>query len=298
MLNLLNNLKILNNKFIQQTYTYFRGFINRIKMDQGEGHMQEEEQHEQANEHEENAGILPEQIQYEPLQNLALEEIGANVEYVGMDVVDDNSSNESDDEDGNNVADDDDDDDEDDDEEFSNYDELEEMMDQESCSSDEYDILSEMDPEYAIRNFRRMHKMFIKRHQELKKPAYSFQPLRLIQCHYKNRHDSWSYPIARSGHRIIASESHLYSLGGYNPKRRTNAMRRGACMLFQELWAYNFATNTWKLLHNADNCEMPRELASNALAIYNNVLIVSIIFIICFTMLYEYHKKYTFFIPK
>lgn len=261
MLNLLNNLKIIKNNFIQHKYTYFRGFINHLYMDQNEVNMQEEDQIAQENLLEQNA----EQHPYEPLQNLALENIGANVEYVGMDVVDD-SSNESDD---NSVADDDDEDDDEDD--INNYNEL---LDQDSVSSDEYDI-SEMDPEYAVRNFRRMHKLLIRRHQELKKPAYSFQPLRLIQCFYKNRHDSCTYPIARSGHRIIASESNLYSLGGYNPKSRTNAMRRGACMLFQELWAYNFATNRWKLLQNADNSDMPRELASNALAIYNNVLIVS-----------------------
>ncbi|TMW47610.1 hypothetical protein DOY81_007309 [Sarcophaga bullata] len=219
-----------------------------------------------------------EEYHHQPEQEYIAEqnagEVGADVEYMGIDEFDD-SENESFDDNGDNIADDESDDfnDEDDDDNNSNYDELDENMDQDSNSSDDYDNLSEMDPEYAIRNFRRMHKMFIKRQQSQKKPLYSFQPLRLIQCHYKNRHDRWEYPIARSGHRIIASESHLYSLGGYNPKRPANVMRRDACILFQELWSYNFASNKWKLLQNADNSHMPRELASNALVIYDNVLI-------------------------
>nr|XP_016941110.1 kelch domain-containing protein 10 homolog [Drosophila suzukii] len=107
------------------------------------------------------------------------------------------------------------------------------------------------------------------------KPAlYSFQPLRLVKCPYKDKHIAGEFPLARSGHRIIASNSHLYSLGGYNPRSALAASRHGRCLLFQELWSYNFATRTWKLELNADNASnMPVELASNALTIHNNVLI-------------------------
>lgn len=275
MLNLLNNLKLLNNKLLQHTYKYFRILVSQLKMDQDEGYHHQPEQDHIA---EENEGMF---IFFFILlsmhhNQILLKDVEVDVEYIGVDEFDD-SENESFDDNGDNIADDESDDsnDEDDDDNDSNYDELDENMDQDSYSSDDYDNLSEMDPEYAIRNFRRMHKMYIKRQQSQKKPLYSFQPLRLIQCHYKNRHDRWEYPIARSGHRIIASESHLYSLGGYNPKRPTNVMRRDACILFQELWSYNFASNKWKLLQNADNSHMPRELASNALVIYDNVLIVS-----------------------
>jgi len=116
------------------------------------------------------------------------------------------------------------------------------------------------------------------------KPAlYSFQPLRLVKCPYKDKHIAGEFPLARSGHRIIASNSHLYSLGGYNPRSALAASRHGRCLLFQELWSYNFATRTWKLELNADNASnMPVELASNALTIHNNVLIVSI-----YLMLYK-----------
>ncbi|XP_030386869.1 kelch domain-containing protein 10 homolog [Scaptodrosophila lebanonensis] len=106
------------------------------------------------------------------------------------------------------------------------------------------------------------------------KPIYCFQPLRLVKCQYKEKHCIGGFPLARSGHRIIASKTHLYSLGGYNPRSALTAARRGRCLLFQELWSYNFATSRWKLELNADNARnMPVELASNALAIHNNVLI-------------------------
>lgn len=107
--------------------------------------------------------------------------------------------------------------------------------------------------------------------------SYTFQPLKLIKVNYKFLAPGVDFPVSRSGHRVIASESHLYSLGGYNPRSALSAARRGLCLLFQELWSYNFSTNKWKLLLNGENAQsMPRELASNALAIHNNVLIVSI----------------------
>lgn len=108
-------------------------------------------------------------------------------------------------------------------------------------------------------------------------PMYAFQPLRLVKCQYRDKHIPGGFPLARSGHRIIASNSHLYSLGGYNPRSAMSASRHGRCLLFQELWSYNFATRTWRLELNAGNAaNMPVELASNALTIHNNVLIVSI----------------------
>ncbi|ALC42409.1 slim [Drosophila busckii] len=109
---------------------------------------------------------------------------------------------------------------------------------------------------------------------QTERPLYTFQPARLVKCQFKEKHWVGFFPLARSGHRIIASKSHLYSLGGYNPRSALTAARRGRCLLFQELWSYNFATNRWKLELNADNASnMPTELASNALAIHNDVLI-------------------------
>lgn len=107
------------------------------------------------------------------------------------------------------------------------------------------------------------------------KPIYTFKPQRLMKCNYKKNCAPRDYPFARSGHRVVASESHLYTLGGYNPSN-SNAAIHGSGMLFQELWRFNLATKRWVLLHNpSTNRNMPGELASNALIISNNLLIVS-----------------------
>ncbi|XP_059226065.1 kelch domain-containing protein 10 homolog isoform X2 [Stomoxys calcitrans] len=214
-------------------------------MDQDDGHLEENEQLQGDN--------------YEGMQDLA---IGALEEYIAMDVMEEDSDIDS--EPGDAV----------DDDDESSDDVHEEIMEQDSWSSDEYydDSDSTFQVESTNACFQQLHRM-LNRYGEQTKPNYSFKPLRLIRCQYKSRHDVGEFPIARSGHRIIASESHLYSLGGYNPKRTPNNTQRDACMLFQELWAYNFATSRWKLLLDAENSAMPRELASNALVIYNNVLI-------------------------
>lgn len=102
---------------------------------------------------------------------------------------------------------------------------------------------------------------------------YAFRPLKLMKCPYKYWCEIGEFPTARSGHRVVATESHLYSLGGYNPNR--GQLRRVSCKLYQELWSYNFATKRWKLVLHPNNCDMPNELASTALIVHNNVLIVS-----------------------
>lgn len=109
---------------------------------------------------------------------------------------------------------------------------------------------------------------------------YVFRPYTLMKLDYKLHKRASEYPTARSGHRVIATESNLYSLGGYNPRTALTAARRGLCLLFQELWCFNFATNKWKLHMSPNLGEMPRELASVALALHNNILIVSIFFML------------------
>lgn len=164
-------------------------------------------------------------------------------------------------------------------EENENFPELNENEFEDITDNSDDNLLEPMEEDDDSENFYKqelieeiadMRQMFKQQYCD-KTPKYSFKPLQLVRCHYKHR-NLFSYPIARSGHRIIASESHLYSLGGYNPNRPDD------CMLFQELWAYNFATSRWKLLLHGANSDMPTELASNALVIYNNVLIVSKLF--------------------
>lgn len=262
-LNLLNNLRRVNNILIRHTYTYFRGLINRSIMDQDDEHQQQGGEGERV--------PLPE---YEPLLDIALDEMDAQEEYVAMDVIED-TDNDSD-----NADDEDDDEDNDDDNGLSlNFDVLEKFDQLWPLAEFELKFASEIargQSDSDVETFRRLQRAFLKGYRAWSKTRYSFKPLRLIRCRYKTDQNVLQIPMARSGHRIIASDSHLYSLGGYNPDSNPIITRRDACILFQELWAFNFATSSWKLLLDADNSEMPRELASNALAIYNNVLIVSI----------------------
>ncbi|XP_067630755.1 kelch domain-containing protein 10 homolog [Eurosta solidaginis] len=103
--------------------------------------------------------------------------------------------------------------------------------------------------------------------------AYTFKPHRLLKCNYKKFCPPRDYPFERSGHRVAATESNLYMLGGYNP-RNSGAITQSPGMLFQELWRYNFSTKRWVQLYNPTvSRSMPRELASNALIISNNLLI-------------------------
>lgn len=104
------------------------------------------------------------------------------------------------------------------------------------------------------------------------KDEYVFKAYDLVRVNYKLQ-SCGEYPVPRSGHRVIASDGYLFSLGGYNPKAARIAARHGRCLLFQELWSYNFATKRWKLLMDNDTKNMPQELASNALVIHNNLLI-------------------------
>ncbi|XP_055838665.1 kelch domain-containing protein 10 homolog [Episyrphus balteatus] len=106
----------------------------------------------------------------------------------------------------------------------------------------------------------------------LDRDEYVFKAYDLVKINYKLQ-KSEEFPVSRSGHRIIASDGHLYSLGGYNPRSARAAARHGRCLLFQELWSYNFATKKWNLLMDSQTRNMPQELASNALAIHNNLLI-------------------------
>lgn len=135
-------------------------------------------------------------------------------------------------------------------------------------------MLSAINSEGDISIIKKFYRFFLhEKLTQMNKP-YIFQPLKLIRVPYKYWCVPGDFPSARSGHRVVATDSNLYSLGGYNPNRAP--LRRTACKLYQELWSYNFATKRWALVMHPDNCNMPLEQASNALTVYNNVLIVSI----------------------
>lgn len=86
------------------------------------------------------------------------------------------------------------------------------------------------------------------------------------------------HPYPRSGHRVGADSANLYSFGGYNPWMR-NDLEEGNdddefYPLFQELWKFNFASKHWIKYPNSQS--LPHELASSALVLHGNVLMVLI----------------------
>lgn len=103
---------------------------------------------------------------------------------------------------------------------------------------------------------------------------YTFKPYKMVPLKYDK---NLKYPAARSGHRIICTESNIYLLGGFNPEMASIARPAAAC-LFTEFWKYNIATRKWELLVDRKTKNMPRELASNAIVMYRNAVIVSIMY--------------------
>jgi hypothetical protein len=67
-------------------------------------------------------------------------------------------------------------------------------------------------------------------------------------------------PAPRSGHRIVADDSNLYSFGGYNPHGAHPHLG-----LYRELWRFNLATRKWSLLKSGDSC--PEETASHSMLV-------------------------------
>ncbi|XP_071082314.1 kelch domain-containing protein 10-like [Haliotis cracherodii] len=81
-----------------------------------------------------------------------------------------------------------------------------------------------------------------------------------------------SIPVARSGHRIVVTDSDLYSLGGYNPKYwDVENTEETYFPLFKELWQFNFVSRKWRKLNTTGH--MPLELASHAAVRDNNKLL-------------------------
>lgn len=89
-------------------------------------------------------------------------------------------------------------------------------------------------------------------------------------------------PYPRSGHRIGADSANFYSFGGYNPlvpnsvETITDDYYVQSFPLFQELWKFNYASRQWTKYPNSRS--LPLELASNALLLDGNCLMVCEIF--------------------
>ncbi|CAG9865367.1 unnamed protein product [Phyllotreta striolata] len=109
-------------------------------------------------------------------------------------------------------------------------------------------------------------------------PPYAFRAFRYEKVHPSEDSNS-KCPFPRSGHRIGADLSNFYSFGGYNPVVRDDEDENDeddfwvqSYPLFQELWKFNFASRKWTKFRNSET--LPKELASNALVLHGNILMV------------------------
>ncbi|XP_055607605.1 kelch domain-containing protein 10 homolog [Uranotaenia lowii] len=97
---------------------------------------------------------------------------------------------------------------------------------------------------------------------------YTFRPFEVKRIKHK-KSSAGSTPYARSGHRIVCNDSAVFCFGGFNP---VNDEDESSC-LFQELWKFNMITKEWTLLMGASD-DLPHELASNAMAMHGDNLII------------------------
>ncbi|KAK9873140.1 hypothetical protein WA026_021375 [Henosepilachna vigintioctopunctata] len=105
---------------------------------------------------------------------------------------------------------------------------------------------------------------------------YKFQPYKYEEI-VPNK--TSKIPQPRSGHRIAADSVNFYSFGGYNPLLMQNDANNeenrhliDSYPLFQELWKFNFASKSWSRYPNS--LSLPVELASNAVLLHRNLLMV------------------------
>ncbi|XP_053677109.1 kelch domain-containing protein 10 homolog [Anopheles nili] len=117
-----------------------------------------------------------------------------------------------------------------------------------------------------------------------RKAIYSFRPFEVSDVDYRSAATNIGtigagrqYPKARSGHRIVCSDATIYCFGGFNPNnslvRDGNNDEREELCLFQELWKYDMVRKEWTLLLDSNN-DLPIELASNAMLLYGDMIMV------------------------
>ncbi|XP_032680458.1 kelch domain-containing protein 10 homolog [Odontomachus brunneus] len=107
------------------------------------------------------------------------------------------------------------------------------------------------------------------------KNMYVFEPYVIVE----HETDGQERPKARSGHRIACDHRNLYSYGGFNPcvsdtdpDMRDDPTWIISKPLFKELWRFNLASERWRRLPAQET--MPNELASNAMILRGNILMV------------------------
>lgn len=104
--------------------------------------------------------------------------------------------------------------------------------------------------------------------------VFRFRPFELKRVKYKcSTKTGRTRPYARSGHRIVCSDSAIYCFGGFNPNMAVVNEDDEASCLFQELWRYDIVRKEWTLVMGP-NHDLPQELASNAMILQGDTLIV------------------------
>jgi hypothetical protein len=120
---------------------------------------------------------------------------------------------------------------------------------------------------------------------------YNFRPFELVRVKYPKKASTktagttspaaptaFFYPKARSGHRIVCTNTSLFSFGGFNPQRSREEDEEHINCLFPELLEFNLASKKWTLILGSKNefyeNTLPRELASNAMTLLGDMLMV------------------------
>ncbi|XP_058834378.1 kelch domain-containing protein 10 homolog [Topomyia yanbarensis] len=104
--------------------------------------------------------------------------------------------------------------------------------------------------------------------------VYIFRPYEVKRIKYKSyTKNGRSRPYARSGHRIVCNDSTIYCFGGFNPNMTEVNDDDEASCLFQELWKFDIIRREWTLIMGPNN-DLPQELASNAMLLQGDFLVV------------------------
>lgn len=107
--------------------------------------------------------------------------------------------------------------------------------------------------------------------------TFCFRPYEVKRVKYKSyTKNGRSRPFARSGHRIVCDDAAIYCFGGFNPNMAVvtdDDDDAGSRCLFQELWKYDIVRKEWSLVMGPNHM-LPQELASNAMVLLGETLIV------------------------
>lgn len=101
---------------------------------------------------------------------------------------------------------------------------------------------------------------------------FFIRPYELQKVQYR-KPEVTSYPRPRSGHRIAASDRAIYLFGGFNPNVGNLEENEVANCMFKELWRFDLFSKVWTLILS-EKSNLPVELASHAMHLYGDYLMV------------------------